>query len=650
MVERGTEMRLLAETPDGARVQFAHALVREAVYESVPAVRRRRIHRRVGETLVGRRHTDPDAVAYHFQQAGDERAYGWLLRAGGRAQDAHAWLTAAARFEAALAMAEERGIEERERAWLLMRLATMVALATPTRAVRIIEEAAHLAERAGDRGLAAYALLQRGTQMLQSSSDSQGLAFVEAGSAALEALTGDERTHLLSDAARYAIPNVVDDGRSSLVFHYGSHGRLAEALHIGESLLHLPEQVTVNLTYNGLAEAYDALGMPERSLAMRDQARAIALAWGHYTNVAYIETRILDLILQYDTDNRAGRHQAMDAAMAAGVLASGTRPAPPRLYGLSLLFLEGQWDEVQRVATSVRMIEEVSGFLLWRARLALLRLWPAIGEREATWGLIRELIPEGAAASPDSTHIRAAIHAQQAATQLALATGDPPTAKEWLEANDRWLAWSGSVLGQSEGQALWAQYYRQEGDTDKAREHAERALAHATEPRQPLALLAAHRLLGELDTDARRFDDAQSHLDISLALVDACAAPYERTLTLLALANLRAVQHETEAASTLLDEVTIICEPLGAKPTLALAAALRAHLTPTPAPAFPAGLSTREVQVLRLVAQGMTDRQVAELLFLSPRTINQHLRSIYNKLGVSSRAAATHFAVANGIA
>jgi predicted ATPase/DNA-binding CsgD family transcriptional regulator/tRNA A-37 threonylcarbamoyl transferase component Bud32 len=62
-------------------------------------------------------------------------------------------------------------------------------------------------------------------------------------------------------------------------------------------------------------------------------------------------------------------------------------------------------------------------------------------------------------------------------------------------------------------------------------------------------------------------------------------------------------------------------------------------------PSYPAELTAREVEVLRLVAKGLTDRQIAEQLVISPRTVNTHLTSIYNKLGVDSRAAATRFAV-----
>ena len=63
-----------------------------------------------------------------------------------------------------------------------------------------------------------------------------------------------------------------------------------------------------------------------------------------------------------------------------------------------------------------------------------------------------------------------------------------------------------------------------------------------------------------------------------------------------------------------------------------------------PAP-YPDGLTVREVEVLRLVAQGLTTAQVAEQLIISPRTVNTHLTTIYGKIGVSSRSAATRYAI-----
>ena len=60
-------------------------------------------------------------------------------------------------------------------------------------------------------------------------------------------------------------------------------------------------------------------------------------------------------------------------------------------------------------------------------------------------------------------------------------------------------------------------------------------------------------------------------------------------------------------------------------------------------------LTRRELDVLRLVAQGLTDAQVAERLVISPRTVHGHLRSIYGKLGVNSRTAATRYAIDNDL-
>jgi DNA-binding NarL/FixJ family response regulator len=64
---------------------------------------------------------------------------------------------------------------------------------------------------------------------------------------------------------------------------------------------------------------------------------------------------------------------------------------------------------------------------------------------------------------------------------------------------------------------------------------------------------------------------------------------------------------------------------------------------------YPAGLTAREVDVLRLVARGLSDAEAASSLFVSVRTVNAHLRSIYRKVGVHSRAAAGRFAEENGL-
>lgn len=64
----------------------------------------------------------------------------------------------------------------------------------------------------------------------------------------------------------------------------------------------------------------------------------------------------------------------------------------------------------------------------------------------------------------------------------------------------------------------------------------------------------------------------------------------------------------------------------------------------------PAGLTSREVEVLRLVAQGLTDAEVADRLVLSRRTITTHLSSIYSKLGVNTRSAATRWVIEAGLA
>jgi DNA-binding CsgD family transcriptional regulator len=275
------------------------------------------------------------------------------------------------------------------------------------------------------------------------------------------------------------------------------------------------------------------------------------------------------------------------------------------------------------------------------------------GEEALARELVRELLPGGPTTEPgDAWHPGAQV-LQRVGAQLALDAGRLDDARAWLEAHDRWLAWSGAVLGRAEGALGWASYHHAAGDDDQARAHAERALAHASEPRQPLALLAARRALGEFATAAGDYAGALAQLDQALVLADACAAPYERALTLLALTELRLATSDRPNAAAMLAEVRAILQPLGAKPALARADALVEHLAAPAAPSretLPFGLTAREAEVLRLVAQGLGNADIADRLSLSRRTVEQHLRNAYDKLEVENRAAATRLAVERGLA
>jgi HD-GYP domain-containing protein (c-di-GMP phosphodiesterase class II)/DNA-binding CsgD family transcriptional regulator len=87
---------------------------------------------------------------------------------------------------------------------------------------------------------------------------------------------------------------------------------------------------------------------------------------------------------------------------------------------------------------------------------------------------------------------------------------------------------------------------------------------------------------------------------------------------------------------------------LDAEAVACVLAAAGERAAPTPAP-WPAGLTDREVEVLRLIARGRSNREVARELFISAKTVGRHVENVYSKIGVSSRAAAAVFAMENGL-
>jgi DNA-binding NarL/FixJ family response regulator len=116
-------------------------------------------------------------------------------------------------------------------------------------------------------------------------------------------------------------------------------------------------------------------------------------------------------------------------------------------------------------------------------------------------------------------------------------------------------------------------------------------------------------------------------------------APYEAALTRVLIAQACRDLADEDAGISELWAAREVFERLGAVPDLRRTEAL---LSRKPAIAGP--LSAREVEVLRLVASGMTNREIAAMLRISEKTVARHLSNIFVKLDLPSRAAATAYA------
>jgi DNA-binding CsgD family transcriptional regulator len=672
-IEAASEARLLEASGDGTSARFVHALIREALYAALLPPRRRVWHRRIGDALAQTSAPDPDAVAYHFRQGGDSRTAEWLIQAGDRAQRAYAWLTAAERFEAALELLEEHGAPARDRGWLLYRVARMRRYVAVPESIAYMDEALRLAAEAADPTLHAYALSDRGMLYSIIGQTQRGLDEMQRGLAALEAVPPASHAAVrlwVADALpaddqatadRSADTAAVNSRRGTLALSLAANGHLTEARMLAEATIAEAGQTTARELLGSAADAHRALGYihaalgePEKARRAFARSREAYRAIDHYVQAgASTMVELHSVVLRYQTENVAER-QALAASIArVWARAGGARPAySPRLAYLPLLLLEGHWDEARAVAGEV--FARSDWLDMAHAWSTMARLAWHQGNRDLAWRLIRERLPDGPATDPGAIPFFQGPTLLRLAATMATEAADFPQAREWLAAHDRWLGWSGAILGQAEASLSWALYHRAQGDHAAAWAAAEVGLARATDPRQPLALLFAHRLLGELATWQRHTDTAAAHLDAALALTEACAAPFERALTLVARAELHAAKpaapRDREEIDELLAEARMIATPLGAVPTLARIERLAASLAST-APPAPAqhDLTPREIEVLRLVAEGLSNAQVAEQLFLSPRTVNTHLTAIYGKLGITSRAAAIRYAIDHGL-
>jgi ATP/maltotriose-dependent transcriptional regulator MalT len=149
---------------------------------------------------------------------------------------------------------------------------------------------------------------------------------------------------------------------------------------------------------------------------------------------------------------------------------------------------------------------------------------------------------------------------------------------------------------------------------------------------------------GELTRAAQLWGAAEAlRQEIAVPLHPVDRARYEQ-----AVATARAQLGEKAFAAAWAQGRTMPLEQvLAAQEPVSMAASIPADrgMAPPVPTASTSGLTAREVEVLRFVAQGLTDEQVAEQLVISRHTVNSHLKAIYGKIGVTSRSAATRYAI-----
>jgi LuxR family transcriptional regulator, maltose regulon positive regulatory protein len=170
--------------------------------------------------------------------------------------------------------------------------------------------------------------------------------------------------------------------------------------------------------------------------------------------------------------------------------------------------------------------------------------------------------------------------------------------------------------------------------------------AMATEPARAAAQLVeglAARAEGDHETARQSFEDA-------VDLFGRCGAAFEQARAQLELAHELAALGKRQPAAVEADAARDIFERLGAETAAARADALaRRYSRPAPAPSGPGDLTPREVEVLRLIAQGLHNRTIARRLFISDHTVKRHVANILTKLDLPSRAAAAAFAARQGL-
>jgi DNA-binding CsgD family transcriptional regulator/tetratricopeptide (TPR) repeat protein len=638
-LEEALAVHLIEPVPQGQQFRFSHALIRETLYDEMLGLRRARLHWRIGEMLEQRHGADDRTVlpqlAYHFSEAGPaaaQKALAYARRSAEQAARVLALEEAARLYRLALQLEQQHFAgDATQRCALLLSLGEVelsLGAGEPARAVH--EEAANLAR---EHGLAvpfaqAAAGFERSNVVMARSGEPAVALLSEA--IALHRVDDPLRVELLARLCRaYVFCDRADEAKRA-------HRRAVElARRIGDP----------NGLYLALASIAAGIYWPDMlaaRLAAAREAWSIAEARGLALSVVDLLPFFLaDLIHAGDI---AELRRRMDEGMR---LAEQTRA--PYLQTLCrhtealVAINEGRFAQAESWATqaleSGRRISEDQAASAYGMQMFCLR-------REQ--GRLREALPLL------QHFVRTTPEAQVWQPGLALLYAELDMRTECREQFDA-LPWSAAARAPIDASSTTVFLFVAEvcvylGDAARAALLYPLLQAHAGT--NLLAdfggpcLGSADRLLGNLAGVLERWDVAQRHFESALAMDRQTGSRVWLVHTRHAYAVMlhrRGAAGDLARARVLLDEALAESSALGMQALTPRIAALAGALA-RPAPSYPCGLTEREVEVLRLMAIGRNNREIGQVLAISPNTVANHVRSILEKTYTANRTEAAAFA------
>jgi ATP/maltotriose-dependent transcriptional regulator MalT len=387
----------------------------------------------------------------------------------------------------------------------------------------------------------------------------------------------------------------------------------------------------VAMAIQAKGHALIAAGVVREGLALLDEAMAAVVGdevGPYFTGVIYCE--VISTCLELGDIGRAGEWSEAARVWCDNVVPGSPFPPICRVNRAELARLRGSWSEAE--AEALRAIEELMAIDPAPAAMAFSQLGEIrrrVGDLAGAETAFERAGELGADPQPGLALLRLAqrkVEAARSALRLALsATQQRPIRVR--------------LLGAQVEAAL------ADGAVDEARAAADELEAIASSTDLPAFAAAAATAVGAVALAEGEASSAIGALRTAIAGWRELRLPYETAAARSLLGAALLAEGDRDAGGAELRAALTEFERLGAAPD---AARIRAALGEPPT--RPGGLTAREIEVLRLVAAGKTNRDIAVELVISEHTVSRHLQNIFAKIGVSSRVAATAYVFEHGLA